>query len=278
MRSPTPLPRYIRLLRMLLPFAFAACQSSADKPADGGSPSAPAGEPTTAFVAVNVLPMTGPQVLPEQTVLVRGGRIVALGPAGRTAIPPDARRIDGRNKYLMPGLTDFHVHFPPDTADHAGTLRLFLGNGITTVVNMEGNPALLRLRRRIARGEVPGPTLFTTGPFLNRPLVTTPAEVERAVVAQRRAGYDFIKLHGELSREAYARLVETARREGIRVVGHVPANLGIEAVLAARQPLIVHAEEYLYAYFSFRRDLPTSAEEIDSMARRVAAATARAGT
>ncbi|HEY0740304.1 MAG TPA: amidohydrolase family protein [Chryseosolibacter sp.] len=231
-----------------------------------------------AFVSVNIVPMTGPEVLKDQTVVVEEGKIIAIGPSKEIAVPEGTSRIEARNRYLMPGLTDFHVHFPTEPKNYQCVLDLFLANGITRVVNMEGNADLLALRRKIASGVVRGPTMFTTGPFLNRPIVSTPEQVKQAVISQKAAGYDFIKLHGEVSDEEYQTLLAVARQQDIRVVGHVPTGVGLTEVLRSGQPLIVHAEEFLYSYFMLNRDLPTSTQEIDSMTRTIARETARAQT
>ncbi|HEV8358670.1 MAG TPA: amidohydrolase family protein [Gemmatimonadales bacterium] len=94
------------------------------------------------------------------------------------------------------------------------------------------------------------------------------------VVAQKRAGYDFIKMHGELSREAYARLNAVGRREGMRIIGHAPRTLGIDAVFAERQYALAHAEEFLYDTTGSSRDadLPTFAPRIPDLTRRMVAA------
>jgi imidazolonepropionase-like amidohydrolase len=133
---------------------------------------------------------------------------------------------------------------------------------------------VLELRQAIAEGRVLGPRLFTVGPYVNQPFVTTPDEVEQAVVEQKRAGYDFVKLHGDLSREAYARLTNVARREGIRVIGHAPRNLGHEIMFQQRQYAVVHAEEFIYdtANSSKDRDLPQVEARIPSHARNMAQA------
>ena len=73
-------------------------------------PRAPSAPPSVAFVDVSVVPMDDARILAAQTVVVRGGSIVAMGPAGQIAVPAGARRIDGRGKYLMPGLADMHAH------------------------------------------------------------------------------------------------------------------------------------------------------------------------
>lgn len=230
-----------------------------------------------AFVDVNVIPMDKNIVLRHQTVLVKANRIAQVGPTTDVAVPATAVIVDGRNRYLMPGLVDFHLHFPDSREDQLDELELLVSNGITTAVNMHGTPAILDLRNRLRAGTLFGPTLYSTGPYISESEFTTPEQVRQAVIAQKAAGYDFIKIHGELSTDAYKALIDTARMQHIRVVGHVPANLGIDAVLG-NQAMIVHAEEYLYSYFQRNRDLPTDPAEIDRMVREVSERTARSGT
>ncbi|MBC8065814.1 MAG: amidohydrolase, partial [Chlorobia bacterium] len=91
--------------------------------------------PPVVFVNVNVLPMDRDTVLRNQTVVIRGERIAAVGAMGKVQIPKDAIRIDGRQKFLMPGLVDMHVHvYAPQE------FSLFLANGVTTVYNLNGRP------------------------------------------------------------------------------------------------------------------------------------------
>jgi dihydroorotase-like cyclic amidohydrolase len=231
----------------------------------------------TAIVNVNVLPMNVERVLAGQTVLIENGRITGLGRADRLAVPAGARVIDGAGKYLLPGLADMHVHLaynPED--DHPRLLKLFLANGVTTVLNLRGTPQMLELKANVAAGRILGARVYTVGPYINEPFVTTADEVERAVVEQRRAGYDFVKLHGDLSREAYARLNAVARREGIRVIGHAPRNLGIEALFEEKQYALVHAEEFLYD--KLNRSTDSSLPHVEARIPELARETARAGT
>ncbi len=254
---------------------------------------APSSAACTAFVDVTVVPMDRERLVPHRTVLVRGDRIREVAAAGG-AVPADCSRIDGRHRFLLPGLTDSHVHFfgysrrgADDPRVERSILGLLLANGVTTAVVMEGTPAILRLRADVAGGRALGPRLYTTGPLIQMPnsgelpgrrTFTTPAEVRREVAAEKRAGYDFVKVHGDLPAATYRALLAAAREERLRVVGHVPANLGIDAALDGGQALITHAESFLDAYFRFRRELPTDPAEIDRMVREVAARTARAST
>ncbi len=204
------------------------------------------GADSVAFVDVNVVPMDRNTVLEHQTVVVHGDRIAETGPAKSVRVSPGSLVVDGRHQYLIPGLTDFHVHMPETDGDRKDVLKLFVANGITTVVNMRGTPDILKLRDQVRRGKVIGPAIYTTGPYINEPEFTSPEQVRDEVIAQKRAGYDFIKIHGDLSNAAYAALIDTAREQHIRVVGHVPAKLGIHAVIG-KQAMIVHAEEFLYS-------------------------------
>ncbi len=230
----------------------------------------------TAIVNVNVLPMDVERVLGRQTVLIENGRITRLGSVEQVTVPPGAVVIDGTSKYLLPGLADMHVHLasnPEDEQRHL--LKLFLANGVTTVLNLRGTPQILELKANVTAGRMPGPRVYTVGPYINEPFVTTPEEVERAVVEQRRAGYDFVKLHGDLSREAYRRLNAVARREGIRVIGHAPRNLGIEALFEEKQYALAHMEEFLYDQRN--RSTDSSLPNVEARVPELARATAEAG-
>ena len=222
---------------------------------------------------VDVLPMDRERVLRDQTVVIERGVIARIGPAGSVRIPRGARRIDGTGKFLLPGLADLHVHLATIPENYQRSiLKLFVANGVTTILNLRGAPQILELRRSVAAGSTLGPTVYTAGPYVNEPFLTTPDEVDSAVTAQKRAGYDFVKLHGDLSREAYARLNAAARREGIRVIGHAPRNLGVEAMFEERQYAVVHAEEFLYdrSNRSREQDLPQVEARIPELAQSMA--------
>ncbi len=211
--------------------------------------------PPVAFIDVNVVPMDGPRVLPNHTVLVEGDRVVAVGPVADVEVPAAAVRIDGRGRYLVPGLTDAHVHLMGDgtvrgsTRPDFGDAPLYLAHGVTTVVNLRGSRTELEWRRRIAGGRMIGPTIYTAGEFVNEPRVTTPEEVEREIVRQVAEGYDLIKFHEiyatdaanitttGLSLDAYRHMNAVAQRLDVPLVGHAPVRLGLDALLDARQPL-----------------------------------------
>ncbi len=201
---------------------------------------------TTAFVNVNVLTMTEERVASAQTVLVEGGRIVRVGASSDVSVPADAIVIDGEGDYLLPGLTDAHVHLPTGmpwapTRDDFGDAPIYLSYGVTTVVNLGGSPVQLDWRRKIETGEWLGPTIYSAGPFVNEPRVTTPEEVAQDIAAQAKDGFDLIKFHElpqtttGLSAAAYRRMIEAASQAHLPLIGHAPVNLGLDEMLAAHQ-------------------------------------------
>lgn len=217
--------------------------------AGGGSP-----EPApTAFVHVTVVPMDGQRLLVDGTVVVDGDRIVAVGPADSVPVPDRAVRIDGSGRFLLPGLADLHVHL-----FEVSDLVLYLANGITTIRNLGGYGAadsILALRDAIRSGKLPGPTIFTSGnwldgspPFRDINTVVTSAEAARDEVdRQAREGYDFVKVYNGLTPGVYAEIVDAAAAFGIPVTGHIPAAVGLDGVLASGQVEIAHAGPILWA-------------------------------
>jgi imidazolonepropionase-like amidohydrolase len=202
---------------------------------------------TIVFEGVSVVPMDSERVIADQAVVIDGARIAWIGPVGEAEIPSAAVRVDGRGKYLMPGLTDMHCH--PGTEDD---LLLLVAFGVTTMRNLEGMPRHLRWRDRVAAGELLGPTIFTTGPIVEgRPVrcngmqsVVDRDEAVAAVALTERGGYDSVKVYDQLSADAYGWVVDVARDRGLPVVGHIPFAVGLHGALEAGQRSI----EHLYGY------------------------------
>jgi hypothetical protein len=216
-----------------------------------------------AFVNVNVITMERERVLAGQTVIVRDGRIAALGPERSVSPPKGALLIDGRGQYLIPGLADLHIHLRS-----TDELLSYLAYGVTTVLHLSGAtsgaPDLLRYRAQLRQGELLGPTLYTSGPTVDGDppifpnvsvVVKTPEEARRIVEQQQRAGYDLIKVYNRLAPDAYDALLAAAKQQGIAVVGHLPRQVGLEHALRAGQAMIAHGEEYFFTYFGGASDV-----------------------
>lgn len=204
-------------------------------------------------------------LVPDQTVLISGNRIVAAGPTEELGIAPDADVIDAAGGYLIPGLWDTHVHSVANVAVDMGVASiaamdwhfpLFLAHGVTGVRNMNDGTADVTLeltnsvKRRLAEGELLGPRLLANGPSIdgdpplpsNPVVVRTAAEARAVVDSLADAGADFIKVYENLSREAYFAIMEAAQRRGLPVDGHVPFRVTPEEAADAGQRTVEHPE------------------------------------
>jgi imidazolonepropionase-like amidohydrolase len=230
--------------------------------------------------------MDSNRVLANQTVVVRAGRIAAMGPASQVAVPADAQRIEGQGRFLMPGLSEMHGHVP--SADGTllhNTLFLYVANGITTLRGMQGSSFHVALRGQLARGEILGPRFFAAGPQLSPGSARTPEAGRLAVQRQKEQGFDLLKIQEGLTSEAYDAIVATAKSLNIPFAGHVPDAVGLWGALDAGQATIDHLDNFMEAIQdpNFPADRLAFAPSTisDPIARRTAAvaeAARRAGT
>lgn len=186
-----------------------------------------------AITDITIIDVSEGTIKPDMTVLVEGGRITAVRPSkNKESLQAEKRQvIDGRGKFLLPGLWD--MHGPTDGDDRA--LRLFTAYGITGVRDMAGDAAKLAdARCRIKSGHLTGPRLVFSGPMLEGPpshsddwtwLIHSPEEARRAVERLVELHVDFIKVHDNLSRESLLAIAAACKQKGIPFVGHVSASM-----------------------------------------------------
>ena len=208
----------------------------------------PAAAETIVFKNVNVIAMTSPNIAEKQTVVVTDGRIAAVGKSARYA--KDAKVIDGTGRWLMPGLAEMHGHVPPMNAPNNQTedvLFLYAANGITTVRGMLGHPGQLELREKANTSKIVSPTLYLAGPSFNGNSVNAPQEAIDKVRAQKKEGWDLLKVHPGLTKAEYDAMAKTAAEVKIRFGGHVPAEVGLEHAIAMGQETFDHIDGYAEA-------------------------------
>ena len=204
-----------------------------------------AGGPALALTHVTLVDVAAGALRPERTVVVQGDRLLAAGPGRSVAVPAGARVVDGRGRYLIPGLWDHHVHISaPDRV-----LPLFLAHGVTGVRDMGNAPLVFRWREEVERGRRLGPRIVACGPIVDGPqpsaaaytfVVASPEDGRRAVTRLARLGADCVKVYDEVPRAAYHAVAEEARRRGLPLVGHVPNAVTLAEAAAAGQATNEH--------------------------------------
>src|SRR5579862_2055205 len=206
---------------------------------------------TLAITHVTVINVVDGTSKPDMTVIIRGNRIAEIKTSSRKRIT-DAEIIDGRGKFLIPGLWDMHVHtnfgdWLPDGKELV--LPLFVANGITGVRDMGGDlHLLLDWRDQINAGTTIGPRMVISGPMVDGapphfPVsipVTTAAEGRKAVDDLKQGGADFIKVQSYIPRDAYLAVAGETKKQGIVFVGHVPDAIRASEASNAGQKSIEH--------------------------------------
>lgn len=190
-----------------------------------------------AITNVTVIDMASNRPKSNMTVVVEGNRVKAVGKSNAVRIPTGAQIVNGRGKFLIPGLWDMHVHIlEPKLFDEY--LPLLISNGVTGVrdtgTTAEGFAALPRLRREVAEGKRVGPRIVAAGRILDgaQPSVpensvpfTTEAEARQQVRDMKAGGADFIKMYSGTPRDQYYAVIDEAKKLRIPVAGHVPFDL-----------------------------------------------------
>ncbi len=236
-----------------------------------------------AITDVSVLAPEADQMRAGQTVLVRGDRIVEVGSSEEVDVPGKATVIDGQGRYLIPGLTDLHVHISRSSSDVAKLFDLFLDHGVTTILNLDGSRRVLAMRDQVAGGELVGPAIFSSGPILRGSEQMTREDGVKFATQHADLGYDMIKVYNGVTSEGYAGILEVANNRGLPVIGHAVRSIGLLKGLESGQH-IAHMEEVVYGYFTWRgrerealpedpterRSVLLNVAEIDDLARRVA--------
>ena len=190
-----------------------------------------------ALTHVRVIDGTGASARNDQTLIVRDGRIVALGPAASTPVPAGAEVVDLTGKTVMPGLVMVHEHlyYPVGSGTYANLTesfsRLYLAGGVTSMRtggNMNGFAELL-VAKAIQRGEKPGPFIDATAPYLEGPgmgfnqLVTLrdTNDVKRHVAYWAAEGATSFKAYMNITRDELRVAAREAHARGLKITGHL---------------------------------------------------------
>ena len=242
---------------VLVVFAFlAACSGQPDPARQAGS--------TLILRDFTLIDGTGAAPREHVSVLIRNGVIEGIGDDLDVR---GARVVEGRGRFLIPGLWDVHVHLSFGAETDLGVM---VANGVTAVRDMGGDLEVLDAwRARIDQGELVGPRIFRAGPTVDGPkpglphrLEITNAEEARAAVGRlQKLGVDFIKIHNAVPREAFFALAVEARKQGIPFAGHVPMTVEPVEAVEAGQHSVEHIVTLIEGTYQARFANETAAIE-----------------
>jgi imidazolonepropionase-like amidohydrolase len=228
---------------------------------DGYSQKQPTKQAIFAIKNVNVITMASSNaVLENATVVISNNLIQSIN----GIIPKNTTIIDGKGKWLIPGLIDGHVHLAtdayfgqklptqiPDLAFNTQDIMTpIIANGVTTVLDLDSKMETFGQKKAIEKSYILGPrialaALINGGNGQGR--IANTADEGRIMVRNAKAeGYDFIKVYSKLNIETYNAIVDEAYKQGLKTIGHIPnAFQGkLEQAFIPNFGMVAHAEEF----------------------------------
>jgi imidazolonepropionase-like amidohydrolase len=205
-------------------------------------------ESRVALRNVRIVDGTGAPASQNQTLIIESGRIRAVGDAAEIAIPEGTRTLDLDGRTVLPGFVMLHEHMMDGDPDsYTGSSpqsfsapRLYLAFGVTTIrtAGTEHPYVELNLRRRVDRGELPGPEMHLTSPFFNGDdspflgdkIVRDAEDARRAVRYWAAEGFTSFKVYQSISKDTLAAIIDEAHRVGLPVTAHLRSVTCREAV------------------------------------------------
>jgi imidazolonepropionase-like amidohydrolase len=201
-------------------------------------------ETSVTLAHVRVVDGTGGAPLEDQTIVIENGRITEVTPARQARVPAGARTLDLSGHTVIPGLVGMHDHTFYTTRGRSVQLqfsapRLYLAAGVTTIRTTGGTSPYheINMKRSIDRGEIPGPRIHLTGPYLTGPggaatmaQVSTPEEARRIVTYWADEGVTWFKAYTTISRAALGAAIDQAHKRGLKFTGHLCSVSFREAV------------------------------------------------
>jgi hypothetical protein len=215
---------------------------------------------------VNIVDVNTGKIVKNRTVAIDNNRISAI--YDKEIIGSDSTIIiDGKGKYLIPGLWDMHAHYK---WSHVDMDPLLIANGITGVREMWGDmPEFVKVPKKTQPEGPLSPDVYLSGDLLdgNPPsfpmgclVVTTPDEAVAAVQSQIDKKVDFIKVYSSLSEECFLAIAQEAKKRNIPFAGHIPNRVSIYKAIEAG----MSSSEHLYGFLNACSSVDTSNEALVS--------------
>src|SRR5688500_2490746 len=211
------------------------------------------------FTGLTLIDGTDRQAIPNGTIVVRDGRIVAAGPASSVTIPAGAERVSLSGKTVIPGIINAHGH-----VNTPADLRTYAAYGITTVYSLGGEPASVFAARDAQNTPaLDRARVFVSGPVLT-PNTSEEARTQVAGVAEQKADIVKIRVDDNLGTvqkmppEIYRAVIDEAHKRGLRVATHLFYLADAKSLLDAGTDLVAHSV----------RDANVDAELIAALKRR----------
>ena len=228
---------------------FAVWMMLSGQPSHGQAPA-----DTIALTGARLIDGTGRPPLQQATIVIKNGRVEAVGAPNAVTIPSGATRIDVAGKTIIPGLVNAHGHLDADASDRpirdklAGQLRVYADYGVTAVEVLGTGPNdltdAIALRDAQDRAPLDRARVYAAGPSLRD--LKTADEARTRVNQYADAKVDIIKMHitggpNDTPPPVYAALIDQAHKRGLRVAAHLFYLKDAHGLVDAGVDVIAHS-------------------------------------
>ncbi len=188
---------------------------------------------------INLITMQNDKVQNNQSVVIKNNKIIQIGDFSELKFGKKAVFIDGKNQFLMPALTDMHIHLPAENKIE-NILSLNIAAGVTRVRVMNSELPQLQVRNNLAKKT----TLITPKVYyshiIKKENTFTPAQLESLMQEIKKDKLSFIKLFGVLDEATFDNIMLAANKHKIKVCGHYPSKIAIDKVINSGFKSIEH--------------------------------------
>ncbi len=204
----------------------------------------------TVIQNTNIVDVIAGRIIPHQTIIIKDSLISKIFRHNNQKFPANAKIIDGKNKFLMPGLWDMHFHLAWDSANDRALFNILLQYGITGIRDMGGSLTILnKFKNEVRNNKQIGPEIFGAGPIIdgNPPVqkdfslpVDSLTDITFQLDSLKNNGTDFLKVYSLLREPEFKKIADYSKANHIPFAGHLSEYIESEIAIKLGQKSIEH--------------------------------------
>lgn len=188
---------------------------------------------------VTVITMNSNEIIKNQDLFIKEGRILSITDAKNIEYK-DMDVIDGTGKYMMPSLSDAHVHFPETEEEMVRMMQLYLINGVTKLRSMRGDWKHASWRNKYNTENSIYPKLYLSAPPITRNQELSASQIEELLKTAKDKDFDFVKILSVKDQEIFKKIDFASKKYNLPIGGHFPSNVSDDLIFSSNYTSFEH--------------------------------------